>query len=79
MRHIEDAGGGADGMMLGQDPAGVLHRHLPAGKGNHLGPQLLVRFEQSGASERRGSCHVFTKKRERGENNVSGERDIMTW
>jgi hypothetical protein len=40
--HVEHPGPGADRVMLGQDPGRVLHRHLPSGEGNHLGPQLLV-------------------------------------
>jgi hypothetical protein len=39
---VEQAGTGSDRMMLRENPGRVLHRHLPAGKGDHLGPERLV-------------------------------------
>ena len=61
MRHIEDAGGGADGVMLGQDSAGVLHRHLPAGKGNHLPAQCFVGIVQGSALQSLGISHFLPR------------------
>ena len=49
---------GAHGVMLGEDSGGVLDRHLPPRKGDHLGAQTSVRLEQSGSFKRRGYCHV---------------------
>ena len=55
---VEHPGAGAHRVVLGQDAGGILHRHLPAGEGDHLGAQASVRIEQRGASERRCRCHV---------------------
>ena len=55
---VEDPGAGPHRVVLGQDPGGILHRHLPAGERHHLGAQASVGIEQGGSSECRGSGHV---------------------
>ena len=37
---VEDPGAGANGVVLGEDAGGILHRHLPAGERHQLGAQL---------------------------------------
>ena len=41
--HIEEAGLGADRLVLRHDPRGILERHLPAAEGDHLRlePEML--------------------------------------
>ena len=41
VRDVEQAGGGAHRLVLG-DHAGVLHRHVPAGEVDHPRPELAV-------------------------------------
>ena len=56
---VEQAAGGANDVVLVGDAAGVLHRHLEAGEGNHLGAKGNVlceewRLEQRGVFGRHG-------------------------
>ena len=46
VRNIEEPGLGAGMEMLGDDAAGVLHRHLIAGEGDHAGTARAVQIEK---------------------------------
>src|SRR5205823_320944 len=48
VRDVEQPGGGAHRLVLGDD-AGVLHRHLPAGELDHAGAAADVPVVQRGA------------------------------
>ena len=46
VRHVEEGRRGPALLVLGDDPARILDRHLPAGEGHHAGAQLTVKLEQ---------------------------------
>ena len=58
VRDVEQGGGGAAMLVLGQDAGRVLDRHLPAGERHHLAAQLAMEIEQRrapGLAQRAGT------------------------
>jgi len=51
VRDVEEPGRGARMVVLGQDPGGVLHRHVVAGEWHHLRAKLAVQRVQRGDVE----------------------------
>jgi hypothetical protein len=56
VRHVEEAGMGADGLVL-RDDALVLHGHLPPGEGNHPRPRCHMAVAERRVPETLGRVH----------------------